>query len=167
MRTPKGDDHLATYVQVLRDTAKQIQRLTDAIDDVDKRLDDLTRTHASPLRDQFGVGPVVAAQILISWSHHGRIHSEAAFAALAGTAPLEASSGKTVRHRLNPFGDRRLNAAFHRIALTRRTHRHSETVTYIARRTAEGKTPREINRCLKRALTRRIYRILQTMPAMP
>jgi transposase len=167
MRIPKNDDNLADYVQVLRDTARQIQRLTETIDALEKRIDELTTAHAAPLRGQFGVGAIVAAQILISWSHHGRFRDDAAFAALAGTAPLEASSGKTVRHRLNRTGDRRLNAAFHRIVLTRRTHRHPETMAYIARRTAEGKTLREITRCLKRALTRRIYRILNTMPAIP
>lgn len=152
---------------MLRVTARQIQRLTKAVDAVDKQLDDLTKTHAAPLREQFGVGPIVAAQVIISWSHHDRFRDDAAFASLAGTAPLEASSGKTARHRLNRTGDRQLNAAFHRVMLTRRVQRHPETMAYIERRTAEGKSMREIERCLKRALTRRFYRILQAMPAMP
>lgn len=155
------------YLQVLRSTAAQIAALDTAIAEADARLDELTATHAAPLRAEYGIGPVTAAQILIAWSHPGRIHSEAAFAALAGTSPLEASSGRTTRHRLNRSGDRQLNAALHRIVLTRQAHHHHRTSNYIARRTADGKTPREIQRCLKRYLARHLYRLLETLPAMP
>jgi transposase len=111
------------------------------------------------ITERVGIGPVSAAQALVSFSHPGRIHSEAAFAALAGASPLPASSGKTVRHRLNRGGDRALNRALHDIAKTRmrcdpRTH------AYIARRRAEGKTDREIRRCLKRYIARELYRTL-------
>ena len=95
----------------------------------------------------------------MSWSHAGRCRNEAAFAALAGASPLPASSGRTVRHRLNRSGDRALNRALHDIAITRwrccpRTH------DYIARRRAEGKTDPEIRRCLKRYIARELYRAL-------
>lgn len=109
-----------------------------------------------------GVGPITAAQFIISWSHAGRIRNEAAFAALAGAAP--ASSGKTVRHRLNRAGDRQLNRALHTVVLSRLQH-HGPTKAYAARRTQEGKSSREIKRCLKRAIARQIYRHLEAHAA--
>src|SRR5207244_5083747 len=99
-------------------------------------------------------------------SHPGRFRSEAAFASLAGAAPIPASSGQTVRHRLNRSGDRQLNRALHTIVLSRLAH-HPETRRYAARRTAEGKTPREIKRCLKRHLARHFFRLLETSPPPP
>jgi transposase len=114
---------------------------------------------APGLTDRYGVGPVTAAQAVVSFSHPGRCRNEAAFAALAGTSPLPASSGRTVRHRLNRSGDRALNCAIHTIALTR-TRSCPRTRAYIERRTAEGKTPREIRRCLKRYIARELYRQL-------
>jgi transposase len=123
---------------------------------------------APGLTDRRGVGPVTAAQTIVSFSHPGRCRSDAAFAALAGTSPLEASSGRTVRHRLNRGGDRALNNAVHTNAMTR-MRSCPRTQAYIARRTAEGKTSREIRRCLKRYITRELYRALtasmQTKPA--
>jgi len=103
-----------------------------------------------------GVGAVTAAQAIVSFSHPGRCRSDAAFAALSGTSPLQASSGKTVRHRLNRGGDRALNCA---IAVTR-MRCCPTTKNYGARRTAEGKSSREIQRCLKRYIARELYRAL-------
>jgi transposase len=123
------------------------------------RIADLVTTHAPHLTTRLGVGPVTAASVLIAWSHPGRVRSEAAFAMIAGTAPLEASSGNTTRHRLNRGGDRRLNKAVHTITLTRTGH-DPATKAYIQRRRAEGKTDREIRRCLKRYITRQLYRDL-------
>jgi transposase len=114
---------------------------------------------APGLTDRRGIGPVSAAQAIVSFSHPGRCRNEAAFAALAGTSPLPASSGRSVRHRLNHGGDRALNRALHTIVMTR-ARCCPTTRTYIARRTAEGKTPREIRRCLKRYVTRELYRTL-------
>ena len=114
---------------------------------------------APGLTSRFGVGPVSAAQAIVSFSHPGRCRGEAAFAALAGTSPIPASSGKTVRHRLNRGGDRALNRAIHAIALVR-MRSCPRTRAYVARRTAEGKTPREIRRCLKRYIARELYRQL-------
>jgi transposase len=111
------------------------------------------------LTSRFGVGPVSAAQAIVSFSHPGRCRSEAAYAALAGTSPLPASSGRTIRHRLNSGGDRALNRAIHAIALTR-MRSCPRTRAYVARRTAEGKTTREIRRCLKRYIARELYRQL-------
>jgi transposase len=113
------------------------------------------------LTDRRGVGPVSAAQAIVSFSHPGRCRNDAAFAALAGTSPLEASSGRTVRHRLNRGGDRALNRALHTIAATR-MRSCPTTRAYVARRIAQGKTPREIRRCLKRYIARQLYRTLAT-----
>ena len=114
---------------------------------------------APGLTSHYGVGPVSAAQAIVSFSHPGRCRSEAAFAALGGTNPIPASSGKTIRHRLNRGGDRALNRAIHAIAVTR-IRSCARTRAYVARRTAEGKTPREIRRCLKRYIARELYRQL-------
>jgi transposase len=110
-----------------------------------------------------GIGPITAAQILIPWSHQGRLCSEAAFARLGGVAPIPASSGKTVRHRLDRGGDRQLNRALHTIVVSRRKQ-HPPTIAYIARRTTEGKSEREAIRCLKRHLARSLFRQLEAMP---
>jgi len=150
-------------VLALRSVAARIAFLTDQVDELDPQLAMLVHTHpADPaLLGEPGVGPVVAAQLLISCSHPGRIRSEAAFTALAGVSPLEASSGQRARHRLNRGGDRALNRALHTVALTR-LRCHPETHQYADRRTREGKTHREINRCLKRSIARRLYRRIQT-----
>jgi transposase len=114
------------------------------------------------LLEEPGVGPIVAAQLLVAWSHRGRVRSEAAFARLAGVAPLPASSGQTNRHRLSRGGDRdrQLSRALHTITLHRRQH-DAATREYIARRIAEGKSRREATRLLKRYLARHLYRVLQ------
>ncbi|MDT7581352.1 MAG: transposase [Pseudonocardiales bacterium] len=121
---------------------------------------------APELLELRGVGPVVAATVLHSWSHPGRIHSEAAFAALGGVSPLPASSGNTQRHRLNRGGDRRLNRALYTVALTRLGH-DPRTRDYFARRTAEGRTRREIIRSLKRYISRELFRLLTTTQLRP
>jgi transposase len=112
------------------------------------------------LLDESGIGPIVAAQLIVSWSHKDRVRSEAAFARLAGVAPLPASSGRTIRHRLSRGGDRQLNRALHTVVLHRRQH-DPTTRDYIARRVAEGKTTREATRVLKRYLARHLYRVMQ------
>jgi hypothetical protein len=94
-----------------------------------------------PLIDEKGIGPVIAAVVYTAWSHLGRVRSEAALAALAGVNPIPASSGNTVRHRLNRGGDRRLNRAIHQAIIVRTAH-DQHTRAYIERRTAEGKTNR-------------------------
>jgi transposase len=113
------------------------------------------------LTDRPGIGPVSAAQAIVSFSHPGRCRNDAAFATLAGTSPLEASSGQTTRHRLNRGGDRALNRAIHIIATTR-MRTDPTTQAYLARRRAEGKSDREIRRCIKRYIARQLYRTLTT-----
>ncbi len=124
-----------------------------------RQLHDLVDTLAPGLTDRPGLGPISAAQVIVSHSHPGRVRNEAAFAAVAGTSPLPATSGRTVRHRLNRGGDRALNRAVHTIALTR-MRSCERTRRYVARRSAESKTCREIRRALKRYITRELYRAL-------
>ncbi len=127
--------------------------------DNDAQLLAIVQDIAPGLTSRFGVGPVSAAQAIVSFSHPGRCRNEAAFAALGGTSPIPASSGRTIRHRLNRGGDRALNRAIHAIAVSRmRSCPH--TRAYVARRTAEGKTTREIRRCLNRYIARELYRQL-------
>ena len=106
------------------------------------------------------MGPVTTGIILTAYSHHGRFRSEAAFAALAGASPLQASSGNTTRHRLNRHGDRQLNMALD-VIIKNRMRFDETTRTYVERRTAEGLSYREIKRVLKRYLARSIFRQLQ------
>ncbi|MEN3358470.1 MAG: transposase [Mycobacteriales bacterium] len=106
---------------------------------------------------RFGVGPEVAAALLTAAGDNpARLPSEAAFANLTGAAPIQASSGKVVRHRLNRGGNRQANAALHRIAVVRIRFGHPPTVAYMARRQTEGKTKREAIRCLKRYIAREV-----------
>ena len=107
-----------------------------------------------------GVGPISAGFLLCAWSHKGRLRSEAAFARLAGCAPIPASSGKVTRHRLDRGGDRKLNRALHTIVLARRRS-HEATIVYIERRLQEGKSSREAVRCLKRYVARHLFRLLE------
>jgi transposase len=144
----------------LRSTARRITALSNEARQLRREIEHLVKTTAPALLTEPGVGPISAARIIIAWSHRGRFRSEAAFATLAGTSPIPASSGQTIRHRLNRGGDRQLNRALHTIALSRRTT-HDPTRAYIDRRTREGKSAREINRCLKRYLARHLYRLLE------
>lgn len=118
------------------------------------------------LLDQPGVGPIVAAVVLCAWSHPGRCRNDAAFANLAGVAPIPASPGLTTRHRLNRCGDRQLNRALHVIALARLRY-DPTTRAYAQRRRSEGRTDREIRRCLKRYVARQLYRQLEAGPPQP
>jgi len=145
--------------------AKQITGLDGDLKANQVQLTKLTTEHVPSLLDMHGVGAVTAAIIMAVWSHPGRIRSESAFAMIAGTCPIPASSGNTVRHRLNRGGDRRLNRAINTIALTRmRTDKG--TREYVQRKIAEGRSKREIMRSLKRYITRQIHRVLTTNPPL-
>lgn len=157
-------DELAVRL-VLRSLARRVQAATLEADELEHELLGHVRALAPALLAEAGVGPVVAAQLLVAWSHHGRLRSEACFARLAGVAPVPASSGRTQRHRLSRGGDRQLNRALHTIALHRRQH-DPATKLYIERRVAEGKSKREATRLLKRYLARHLYRLLEQQPAM-
>jgi transposase len=161
----RRDPELRGTLLALRTVARRVQQLTAEERQLAREIDKLVRKLAPQLLDQPGVGTLSAAQVLLSWSHPGRLPNEAAFARLAGAAPIPASSGQTIRYRLDRSGDRKLNRALHLILLTRkRTHR--PTIEYIERRVSEGKTRREATRCLKRYLARNLYRLLENPPAM-
>ncbi|SDN60778.1 Transposase [Actinomyces ruminicola] len=130
-------------------------------------LDTLTLQANPALRATKGVGAVVAAELLsLAGDNPGRIRSQAALAAMTGTCPIPASSGRTHRHRLNRGGDRQANWAIHRIAHNRATH-DPATRAYIQRLISRGKTKREAIRCLKRAITREIYKTLTNPQPLP
>jgi len=165
---PEGrqDPELRGTLLALRALARRVKALTVEERELAREIETLTRKLAPQLLEQPGVGPLAAAQVLISWSHRGRITSEAAFARLAGCAPIPASSGQTVRYRLDRGGDRRLNRALHMILVTRR-RAHAPTIAYIERRIQEGKSRREAIRCLKRYLARNLYRLLENGSPLP
>jgi transposase len=151
----------AATMLALAGLARRYQHLDAEISLLTIRLDQLTVTAAPQLRELVGVGPDSAAALLIAAGDNpDRLHSEAAFAALCGSSPVEASSGKTHRHRLNRGGDRQANAALHRIVIVR-LRWHQPTRDYAARRTTEGKTRKEIIRCLKRYVAREIFAVLR------
>jgi len=166
LRVPRGGDaELSAAATVLRALARRIRFLEAEAADHERTLLALVRSWRPDLLQLPGVGPIVAATVLTSWSHAGRCRDEAAFAMLAGTAPIPASSGQTVRYRLNRSGDRQLNRALHVIALSRLRH-DPATRDYAERRRAEGRTSREIQRCLKRYIGRQLYRHLEAgLPA--
>ena len=152
--------------EVLRRIAKRAQSLSQEIAEIDRSLLRLVANLAPQLLAECGVGAVCGAQLLVSSGDAARMKSEASFAALAGTSPVDASSGKQQRHRLNRGGDRQLNWALHVIAL-QRVHHHAETRAYYQRMLAAGKTTREAKRCIKRALARRLYHQLRQLPQTP
>ena len=157
------DVETAATAASLRALARRIQLLDAEIADHTRAITTLVRAWRPDLLTRTGVGPIVAAIVLCAWSHPGRCASDAAFAMLGGAAPIPASSGQTVRVRLNRSGDRHLNQALHLIVLTRLRY-DPATRAYAQRRRAEGKTNREIRRCLVRYVARQLYRLLEANP---
>jgi transposase len=157
-----ANDLTTTTKTVMRSLAGRYRTLDEEIAELDTTIAELTTQTAPQLVAVFGVGTEVASTLLVTaGTNPNRLKSEAAFAMLCGVAPLPASSGQTIRHRLNRSGDRQANAALHRIALVRMRW-HQDTRDYVNRRTKEGKTKREIIRCIKRYIAREIYTILKT-----
>lgn len=154
-------DPLAIAKREARRLASSVVEQGELLKQNHRELHQLAEALAPGLQDQPGVGPVTAAIIICAYSHHGRVRSEAAFAALGGIAPVPASSGNKQRHRLSRSGDRQLNRAFDVIVRTRMSYDEA-TRDYVARRRTEGRTNREIRRCLKRYVCRAIFRELQT-----
>lgn len=148
----------------LRELARRIGFLDDQTERIETRLAGLVAVHAPALLGLFGVGPHAAAQLLIAAGDNPqRLRSEAAFAKLCGVCPLPASSGKTSRYRLNRGGDRRANNALFTIVLVRMRY-DKRTRAYVARRITEGKTRKEIMRCLKRFVAREVYTAIINPP---
>ena len=158
-------EHAATIV-ALRATARRVRALEIEADQLEQQIETIVHTQAPRLLQEPGVGALTATELLVAWSHPGRLRSEAAFASLAGASPIPASSGEVTRHRLNRGGDRHLNRALHTIVLSRMKH-HPETKAYVQRRVAEGKSCREIRRCLKRFVARRLFRLLESTAMAP
>ena len=155
--------HVFTAMTTLKAIARRVRTLEDEAAEHEKAIRAIVASWRPDLLALTGVGPIVAATVLAAWSHAGRCRDDGAFAMLAGTAPIPASSGKTVRHRLNRSGDRQLNRAIYTVVITR-LRRDPATRTYAERRRAQGKTDREIRRCLGRYVTRQLYRQLESVP---
>jgi transposase len=150
----------ASIRRTLRLLAKRWQHLSAELTVLDEQLEALTAQIAPRLRERYGVGPHTAAVLLLTAGDNPeRLATEASLAALCGASPLEASSGRTVRHRLNRGGDRQANNALFTIAMTR-MRGDARTKAYVDRRRQEGKTIPEIRRCLKRYIVREIYPLL-------
>jgi transposase len=161
----QGPDRAARHT--LKLLARRIQHLTEEIDDLNNHLAAAVEEGAPGLLEVRGVGPDSAAALLIAAGDNPeRLSSEASFAALCGTSPVEASSGKTQRLRLNRGGDRQANSALYRIVLSRLRWDH-HTQDYLRRRLTQGKTRREIIRCLKRYVAREIYRFVLRSNDLP
>ncbi|GAB7005255.1 IS110 family transposase [Nocardioides sp. AN3] len=145
----------------LRRIARRCQHLGEEITDADRELKTLITATAPRLLEQVGVGTEVAGQLLVTAGDNpGRLRSEAAFAALCGVSPLPASSGRTDRHRLNRGGDRAANCALYTVAMVRMRY-DQRTRDYVARRTEQGLSKREIMRCLKRYVARELLPLIR------
>lgn len=161
-----ADPTAATFLTLKRMGARH-RFLSEEIADIDTDLALIVSTHAPQILEVNGVGTAVASQLLVTFGDNpGRMTSEAAFAALAGVAPVPASSGKTTRHRLSRGGDRQANNALHRIVLSR-MHWDPRTREYVAKRTEDGLSKKEIMRCLKRYVAREIFRVLKNPKPTP
>jgi transposase len=158
---PQSPSEERVVFSVLRDLARRSSALAVEARRYTGELEALIATLAPTLLTEPGVGPISAAKLIAC--DPARFKHEAAFARCNGTAPLPASSGKTIRHRLSRGGDRQVNNAIHTIALSRSIH-HPETRAYLDRRINEGKTTREAMRSLKRHLSRRLFKLLTTVP---
>jgi transposase len=152
-------------VRIARDELRRIRELTQTIKALEREIAQLVTQIAPRLLAEPGFGPLTAAKLIGEIAGAGRFATDAKLARAAGLAPIPVSSGNTNRHRLDRGGNRQINAAIHRIAVTR-LRCHTETQDYIARKRAEGKTTKEAIRCLKRHLTRRIWHLLVD-PAPP
>ncbi|TDC21735.1 IS110 family transposase [Streptomyces sp. 8K308] len=159
---PRGDDPAAdTAIFTLRLLAQRVLRLRQEVTELGRRMTAAVKTTAPSLLERLGIGPDSAAALLIAAGDNPeRLGSEASFAALCGVSPVEQSSGKSRRRRLNRGGDRQANAALHRIVVTR-MRQDERTRDYPERRTAEGKGKREVMRCLKRYAAREIYALIR------
>jgi transposase len=162
--TDTPSDITGAAVYTLQLLARRVLELTTQINDLNQRITEVLAAHAPQLLNHYGVGPDTAAVLLIAAGDNPeRLHSEASFAALCGVSPVEASSGKTQRRRLNRGGDRQANRALYSIVLSR-LRWDTRSRNYIQRRISEGRTPREAIRCLKRYVAREIYQLIKPTP---
>jgi transposase len=161
LRPSKDLDNVETATKfALRSVAQRYQVLSEEIAELDAQLDRLVSETAPVLISLPAIGTDHAATLLLTVGDNPeRLVSEASFASLCGVSPVEASSGKVVRHRLNRGGNRDANRALHLICVVR-MRVDERTRRYVARRSAEGKSKQEIMRCLKRYVAREVYRVL-------
>ena len=151
----------------LRLLGERYQALDGELARVDAELDRLTTQAAPELRQLFGVGPEIAGALLVAAGDNPlRLRSEAAFSMLCGASPIQASSGKTVRHHLNRGGNRQANTALYRIVVVR-LRWHQPTRDYLVRRTTQGLSKKEIIRCLKRYIAREVFAAYKHPPSQP
>jgi transposase len=151
-------------VRIARDELRRLRELTLTINKLEREIGALVEQIAPQLLSEPGFGPLIAAKLVGEIAGAQRFATPARLARAAGVAPIPASSGNTQRHRLDRGGNRQINAALHRVVVTR-ARCHPATQDYIARRRAEGKSTREAIRCLKRYLVRHVWRLLQ--PPLP
>jgi transposase len=151
--------------RIARELVNRCRSLTRTITKLDRELEHRTTQLASALLELPGCGTLTAAKLAAEVGPIDRFHSDAQLARHSGVAPLEASSGRVQRHRLDRGGNRQLNAALHRIAITQ-ARVHPAARTYLERKQAEGKSRREAIRCLKRQLARAVFNTLKTSPAL-
>jgi transposase len=154
-----------TQVHIARELLGRCRALTRSIGELDRELQARTQALAPRLLELAGCGPLTAAKLLCEIGPIDRFRSDAQLARHAGVAPLDASSGKHQRHRLDRGGNRQLNCALHRIAITQ-GRVHPPARTYLERKQSEGKTRREAIRCLKRQLARTVYTTLKSEPLL-
>jgi len=150
-----------TRRRLAADLLRDVRRLDRQLLDLEARIRDAVREASTGLTALFGVGPILAAKIIGRVGNIARFPTRARFASYTGTAPIEASSGEVVRHRLSRAGNRKLNHALHMIAICQARH-DTEGRTYYRRKLAEGKSGKEALRCLKRRLSDAVYKQLQT-----
>ena len=161
---PNPRDPAGAAAFTLRLLARRIHELTGEVDELNTQITTTIEAHVPQLLQRYGVGPDTAATLLLAAGDNPeRLTSEASFAALRGVSPIEASSGKTHRLRLNRGGDRQANSALYTIVIAR-LRWDQRTQAYVQRRVSEGKTRRETIRCLKRYIAREIYRDLTPAP---
>lgn len=166
---PTGDpaDPVIATLMTLKRLGTRHRFLSEEINETDAALEAIILTYAPELIDVKGVGVVVASQLLVTFGDNPeRMNSEAAFAALAGVAPVPASSGKTSRHRLCRGGDRQANSSLYRIVVVRMST-DARTRAYVAKRTEDGLSKKEIIRCLKRYVAREIFHVMKNPRSAP
>ena len=153
-------------VRIARDELRRLRELTQAINALEREIAGLVAQVAPRLLCEPGIGPLTAAKLVGEIAGAARFSSDAKLARAAGLAPIPVSSGRTDRHRLDRGGNRQINAAIHRVAITR-ARCHPETIDYIARKQTQGKTHREAVRSLKRHLARRVWQLLRAPHPVP
>ena len=157
---PAGAVEIARW-ELAGDFLEDLRRIDDQMSQTKKKLAAAVKASGTTLTEVFGVGPVIAATVLAEVQDVSRIPTRDRFAACNGTAPIEVSSGNRKVHRLSRRGNRRINHAIHMAAITQIRHLHSEGRAYYDKKLAEGKTPKEALRALKRRISDALYRRLR------